>query len=328
LTNNGQSFLLIAIMNYKTLVYIISLIVFSALIGGGAVYIATNNKSKPNPDQGSNTSISSSPATSVNSTIDEKISSSSLIKSSALTSSSVEKPEGQKFTGWLGSTNIEMYLDFKQDKITGKYYNSYDKKWYTLDGNYRDNNNGQSGTVELNEYDGNLITGTLSFGSTNPRKFANMAENNSLNDQGYLGMGGSSFTSLPAGQYYTGTIRTMTGFYYDKKQNSFDLFVSSDQTDIDNFVDQTKDLKVVRLDTGNPGDATLFEQNGKYYFSYEDWKIPKDTKVGDKLRITGKIRSYNNSQWIEVKPYIDQNNQGQNETTSQGIFQISEAKKV
>jgi hypothetical protein len=319
-------------MNYKIILYIFTLVFFSAVIGGGAVYIFTNSKTKPNISESlsSESSSSVSKTSSSSSVIDLKPSSTLAVSSSskAVITEPEEKPTGQKFTGWLGSTNIEMYLNFKQDKITGKYYNSYDKKWYTLDGNYRDNNNGQSGTIELNEYDGNLIVGTLSFSSTNTRKFANMAENNSLNDQGYLGMNGSSFISLPAGQYYTNTIRTMTGYYSDKKYNSYDLFVSSDQTDIDNFVEQTKDLKVAKLDSGNQGDSTMFEQNGKYYFTFEDWKIPKDIKIGDKLKITGKIRSYNNSQWIEIKPYTDQNNQGQSETTSQGIFQISDVKKV
>lgn len=218
-----------------------------------------------------------------------------------------------------------MYLNFKQDKITGKYYNSYDKKWYTLDGNYQGND--QTGTINLSEYDDNLITGNFSFNSTNPVKYANQQENNSAYNQNGM-YGTSNLYGLPAGLYYTNKLNTMTGYYSDKKGIGYDIFVSATTYDIDNFLDQTKDVKVVKLDSGNQGDTTMFEQNGKYYFTYEDWKIPKDIKIGDKLKITGKIRSYNNSQGLEIKPWTNEQNPGQYESTSQGIFQISEVKKV
>lgn len=319
-------------MNYKIIIYIITLTLFSAMIGGGAVYIATNYKTKPNTSE-TTTSSESRLNSKVfsSSSLADTISSSSLISNSSSKSAIVEpeeKPTGQKFTGWLGSTNIEMYLNFKQDKITGKYYNSYDKKWYTLDGVYQGNGNDQSGSISLSEFDGNLITGNFFFGSTNPTKFSNQAESNiAYNNNGMYGMGNSNY-GLPAGLYYTNKLNTLTGSYSDKKGANYDLFVSATQADIDYFADQTKELKVLRIDSGNPGDTTMFEQNGKYYFTYEDWKIPKDTKVGDKLKITGKIRSFNNSQGIEIKPYIDQNNPNVYESTSQGIFQISDVKKI
>ena len=165
-------------MNYKIIFYIGTLAIISAIIGGGAVYVFTNNKNINSKTETSTSNItepnSSSVKTFANSTIEQKISSiSSLTIPSTLSPKSaiaeldenLEKPAGQKFVGWLGSTNIEMYLNFKQDKITGKYYNSFDKKWYTLDGVFRDYNmgqqTGQMGTIELNEFNNNLITGSL-----------------------------------------------------------------------------------------------------------------------------------------------------------------------
>jgi hypothetical protein len=330
LTNNQHSFLLIAIMNYKIIIYIITLTLFSAMIGGGAVYIATNYKLKAPVNENSTTSESSSSSskslTNSSSISEDKNTSSSIIsksseKEKALTPE--EKPIGQKFTGWLGSTNIEMYLNFKQDKITGKYYNSYDKKWYTLDGNYEIDYTKQYGRININEYDNNLISGNLGFNNQNPYKFVNQNEQNIAN-QNYTFVG----YSIPAGLYYTNTLRTLSGYYSDKTGQSYDLFVSSTQSDIDNFIDETKELEVIKLDSGNPGEVTMFEQNGKYYFTYEDWKIPKDIKVGDKLKITGKIRSFNNPQGFEVKPWVNEQNPGKYESTSQGIFQISDVKKI
>jgi hypothetical protein len=318
-------------MNYKTIIYILALTLVSAIIGGGAVYLAVNSR-------GGNTSVSQSSniseenqkvsSTQVTSNLVETSSSSPSVKETDKTEKSVikldeEKPVGQKFTGWLGSTNIEMYLDIKQDKITGKYYNSYDKKWYKLDGYFQSND--QTGTINLNEYDGNLVVGNMSFSSTNPAKFANSAENNAVYNNGFGGFNGYG---IPAGLYYTNTLKTLSGYYNDKKGLGYDLFVSANPADIDYFTDITKEYKVVKLDSGNQGDSAVFESNGSYYFTYEDWTLPKDMKVGDKLKITGKIRSYNNSQGVEIKPWVSPENQGQYESTSQGIFQIGSAKKI
>ena len=321
-------------MNYKIILYIITLILFSTMIGGGAVYIAINNKSKSilnetisSSESSSNVSkISSSSSSSANSIVEDKTLSSSSAKSSAKVAlnDTEEKLTGQKFTGWLGSINIEMYLNFEKDKITGKYYNSYDKKWYKLDGIYRDNlmgQPGQSGSIELNEFDNNLITGNLSFNTPNPVKFTNQ------NQQNGLFQNGNNYTyGIPAGVYYTNSIKTMGGFYSDKKFGQYDLFVSSNQSDIEDFTEKVIDVKVVKLDDGNPGNSTIFEQNGNYFFTYEDWKA-KDLKIGDKVKITGKIRSFNNPQSLEVQPWKD-NIPGIYESTSQGIFQISDVKKL
>jgi hypothetical protein len=316
-------------MNYKIIIYVVTLTLFSAMIGGGAVYIATNNnKGKSNISDISETISSSSKIEiSSSSAASEKTSSSSVSKSLVKETVIVteEKPTGQKFTGWLGSTNIEMYLNFKQDKITGKYYNSYDKKWYTLDGVYRDNNMGQSGqtgSIELSEFDNNLITGNLNFNLQNPTKYTNQSQQNSIyqngNDYAY---------GIPAGVYYTNTIKTMGGYYNDKKYGNYDLFVSSNQADINVFTDKSIEVKVVKVDDGNNGSTTIFEQNGNYFFTFEDWKLPKDIKVGDKLKIIGKIRSYSSSQSIEIQPWKD-TFPGVYESTSQGIFQITDLKKI
>ncbi len=326
-------------MNYKIIFYIGTLAIISAIIGGGAVYVFTNNKNINSKTETSTSNItepnSSSVKTFANSTIEQKISSiSSLTIPSTLSPKSaiaeldenLEKPAGQKFVGWLGSTNIEMYLNFKQDKITGKYYNSFDKKWYTLDGVFRDYNmgqqTGQMGTIELNEFNNNLITGSLSFNLQNPAKYTNQNQQNNLYQNNY-----SYSYGIPAGVYYTNSIKTMAGNYSDKKNANYDLFVSYEPADIADFVDKSIEVKVVKLDDGNIGNATIFEQNGNYFFTFEDWKV-KDFKVGDKIKITGKIRSFINSQSFETKPFVDPNNQGQYESTSQGIFQISDVKKV
>jgi hypothetical protein len=321
-------------MNYKTIIYILTLTLVSAIIGGGAVYLATNSRGKNNSlSESVNSSESvekSSTVQTISSIVEKQISSSAKLEEAPVkTEKSTikpdeEKPTGQKFTGWLGSTNIEMYLDIKQDKITGKYYNSYDKKWYKLDGYFQSND--QTGTINLNEYDGNLVNGNLSFSSTNPAKFSNQKENNEV--FGYNGFGSFNGYGIAAGLYYTNTLKTLSGYYNDKKGLGYDLFVSTNPADIDYFTDITKEYKVVKLDSGNQGDSAVFESNGSYYFTYEDWMLPKDMKVGDKLKITGKIRSYNNSQGVEIRPWVSPENQGQYESTSQGIFQIGSAKKI
>jgi hypothetical protein len=321
-------------MNYKTIIYILALTLVSAIIGGTAVYLAINSRGKNNSVSETVNSFESlkesSAVKAISSIVEKPISSSAKLEEAPVkTEKSVikldeEKPTGQKFTGWLGSTDIEMYLNFKQDKITGKYYNSYDKKWYNLDGVYRDNimgQPGQSGSIELNEFDGNLITGSLSFNVQNPTKFTNQNEQNNLYQGGFNYVYG-----IPAGVYYTNTIKTMGGYYSDKKFGNYDLFVSSVPADIDNFVERKLEAKVIKLDDGMSGNSTFFEQNGNYFFSYEDWMF-KDLKVGDKVSIIGKIRSFNNSQSLEVQPWKD-NNPGIYESTSQGIFQITDVKKI
>ena len=121
----------------------------------------------------------------------------------------------------------------------------------------------------------------------------------------------------------------MGGYYTEKNSstNSYDIFVSAEPADIADFTDKVIEAKVAKLDDGNPFNSTIFEQNSNYYFTYEDWKT-KDLKVGDKVKITGKIRSFNTAQVIELKPYIDQDNPGIFESTSAGIFQISDIKKI
>jgi hypothetical protein len=166
----------------------------------------------------------------------------------------------------------------------------------------------------------------MSFNSTNPAKFSNQKESNEVFN--FNGQGNYNGYGIPAGLYYTNTLKTLSGYYNDKKGLSFDLFVSANQSDIDYFTDITKEYKLARLDSGNQGDSTIFESNGNYYFTFEDWMLPKDLKVGDKVKITGRIRSYNNSQGVEIKPWVSPENPGQYESTSQGIFQISSAKKI
>jgi hypothetical protein len=318
-------------MNYKIILYIITLSLLSMIIGGGAVYLLSNYNNKPNLSRSttsanSQESITTSKVDSISSSSISNLNISSLVIQSSIaaaSSTSEEKPIGQKFTGWLGSTNIEMYLTFKQDKITGKYYNSYDKKWYTLDGNYEIDYTNQYGRLNLNEYDGNLISGNIGFNSQNAIQFSNQNESNTAyQNNNFIGY------SIPAGLYYTNKLNTLSGYYSDKKGGNYDLFVSATQADIDYFIDQTKELKVLKLDSGNSGDTTIFEQNGRYYFTYEDWKIPKDIKVGEKLQITGKIRSYSSPQGIEIKPWVNEQNPNVYESTSQGIFQISDVKKI
>jgi hypothetical protein len=316
-------------MNYKIIIYILALTLVSAMIGGGAVYLATNSRGSSNSEKEETTKSSQSKKSSsveTSSTVETKASVSEAPKSKVaeVVTPPEEKPTGQKFTGWLGSTNIEMYLNFKQDKITGKYYNSYDKKWYNLDGYYE--NNGQNGNIRLVEYDNNILTGNISFVYPNPLKFANNAENQSVNNQ--FGNGYYMGWGIQAREYYTNTLKTLSGSYSDNKFNYYDLFISTEPKDIDYFQDISKEYKVLKLDSGSQGDITMLESDGKYYFTFEDWKIPKDTKIDDKLMVSGKIRSFSSQQGIEIKPWISEQQQGEYQQTNQGIFQISSVKKI
>lgn len=307
------------------------------MIGGGAVYIATNNKSKSilsettsSSEQNSNTSKTfSSSNASNNSVVEDKTLSSSSTKSSAkiATNDSEEKPTGQKFTGWLGSTNIEMYLNFKQDKITGKYYNSYDKKWYTLDGNYEIDQLNQSGVIRLNEFSDGLINGDIMFSTFNPPVMQNSEDQQKVYNSGLYNYSGG----ISAGIYYNNKIKTLAGFYREKVYTGkeYDMFVSANQIDIDNFVEVSKELKVVNLKNSELYQQVMFEKDGKYYFTYEDWKMPKDIKKGDKVIVTGKLRSYVNPVSFSLnEPIGNDYSNVKSEGSNQGFFQISSVKII
>jgi hypothetical protein len=324
-------------MQQKTILILLAVATLSSVIGGGAVFLATsknnsnqteiakNSKSlsstivSPNYDNTTKSSVTTMSSSSESTKTESSQSSSEAPKSSVTTKSNDEKPTGQKFTGWLGSVNIEMYLNFDKDKITGKYYNSYDQKWYNLDGTYNQFQDNQAGTIDLKEFDNNLNIGSFNFTITNPERYFTNAEIIAINNQQNF-----NNKSIPSGLYYTKTLRTLSGSYTDKKGTPFDLFVSSNGSDIDNFVDITKDLIVRKLDNGQPFESTIFEDNGKFYFTLEDWKIPKNVKIGDKVKVTGKVRSYNYSYGFNTAQEPNYNY----ESTSQGFFQVKEVKKI
>jgi hypothetical protein len=321
-------------MNYKIILYIITLTLFSAMIGGGAVYLATNYKGKPSVNENSESSETSSSSTKVttssSSLSDDKTNFSSAINKSSTKETiadSEEKPTGQKFTGWLGSTNIEMYLNFKQDKITGKYYNSYDKKWYTLDGNYEVDQLNQSGIIRLNEFSDGLINGDIMFSTFNSPVMQNSEEQQRVYNSGLYNYSGG----ISAGLYYNNKIKTLAGFYREKiyTGKEYDMFVSANQADIDNFVEVTKELTIVNLKNPELYQQVMFEKEGKYYFTYEDWKIPKDIKKGDKVKVIGKLRSYVNPVSFNLnEPTGNDYSNVKSEGSNQGFFQISDVKKI
>jgi predicted extracellular nuclease len=324
-------------MQQKTILILLAVATLSSVIGGGAVFLAT---SKSNSSQ-VNTSKNSKSLSSVNvseATIDSKSStvavgsssgsaktessqiSSQLPKSSLATKTNDEKPAGQKFAGWIGSMETEMYLVFNNDKITGKYYDSFDKKWYNLDGIFRQNIDSKEGVIELSELDNNINVGTFSIMTTKQGKYSNNKESE-LN----YSQNNSYSNSIPSGLYYTKTLETLLGFYTNKKGVPYDFYVSSNNDNIDQIkTDITKEFVVRKLDNGQPFESTIFEENGRYYFTIEDWKIPKDIKVGDKVSVTGKVRTYNNQYGFNISQEPDY----KYESTNQGFFQIKEVKKI
>lgn len=290
-------------------------ILFGLFAGGGIVYQFTNKSSK---QISQSPSVEKSIATSVSST--NTLASSTVAISSTSTDSSkvAEKPkiEGTKFLGWIGSIETEVYLNFDKDKVTGKYYNNIDKKWFDLAGNYNSTPDKTSGTIELSEFDGGLVTGKMNFsGIENPNVF----------NQNDAQLPFQTVYGVSAGNYYNKTFTKLVGSYTDVKNNPNDIYLYTNETEFKSIQPITRTLTYFKTEPANPSETeTVFMQEGdKYFFTKEVWKLPRDLKAGDKVKITAKLRNYSWTKYFTVKqePYEGQQ-------TNQGFFQISKADKL
>jgi hypothetical protein len=324
-------------MNRKNITLTFVIILVGALIGGGFVYLVSALSEGKNTDQNekaltqssvSNSSIQSSSSSLVSST-ESKIKSSSqaeVASSSIVSKESLNRETGfvQKFSGWLGSDDIMMELIFDKDKITGEYYNNYEQKKYDLVGRYDTEGTNQTGTISLEEYDSNTKTGgILKFHTLKPAKFSNAKENADVFAPGTYNYA----SGVTAGVYYTNKIQALSGFYNTNDGPQFDLFISSDEKMTANYPSQKIEFEVAQLNTESQYDTLILKKADSYYFTNENWKIPKGIKIGDKLIITGKIRDYLSTQTFGLS--LD----GPSDTskwqpTSQGIFQIVYVQKI
>jgi hypothetical protein len=301
-------------MSQKTIIIAMVAVLFGLFSGGAIVYQFTNKSNKPIASNVSSPSSSSL----LSQQVSEKssLSSSSSVVSSSSTDSSKEdtkpKIEGTKFLGWIGSMETEVYLNFNKDKITGKYYNNIDKKWFDLGGSYNANPDKTSGTIQLDEFDNGLVTGKIYFsGIENPNIF-NETDSQKQNIN-------NNFYGVSAGVYYNKTFSKLIGTYTDVKNNFNDIYIYSSETDYKNVQPITKTLTYFKAD----GDSIFLNDGANYYFTNESWKLPKDLKLGDKIKVTGKLRNYNMIKYFTIKedPFEGQQ-------TNQGFFQITKAEKL
>lgn len=292
-------------------------VLFGLFSGGAIVYQFTNKSNKPIASNVSSSSSSTLQTEQVSEKNQENsASSSSTVSSNSTAESSKEsakpKIEGTKFLGWIGSMETEVYLNFNKDKITGKYYNNIDKKWFDLSGSYSANPDKTSGTIQLDEFDNGLVTGKIYFsGIDNPSVFNNEdSPKQNIND---------NFYGVSAGIYYNKTFSKLIGTYTDVKNNFNDIYIYSSETDYKNVQPITKNLSYFKAD----GDSVFLNDGTNYYFTNESWKLPKDLKLGDKVKVTGKLRNYNMVKYFTIKedPYEGQQ-------TNQGFFQITKAEKL
>jgi hypothetical protein len=302
-------------MSQKTIIIAILSILFGLFSGGAIVYQFT---AKSNSQLVNYTKNSSSPS-SKSEIISEKSTSSSSFNSVATSSITVEstkdnnnsKVEGTKFLGWIGSMETEVYLNFEKDKVNGKYYNNIDKKWFDLGGSYTANPDKTSGVIQLDEFDNGLITGKMYFsGIENPNIFNETDSQKQLYNNNY---------GVSAGNYYNKTFTKLIGIYTDVKNNPNDIYIYSNEADFKNVQPITKNLTYFKAD----GDSIFMNDGANYYFTNETWKLPKDLKQGDKIKVTGKLRNYNMIKYFNIKeePYEGQQ-------TNQGFFQITKVEKL
>jgi hypothetical protein len=325
-------------MNRKNITLTLVIILVGATIGGGFVYLVSALGEGKNTDQNekaitqssaANSYIQSSSSSLVSST-ESKIQSSSqaeVASSSIASKESFSKETGfvQKFSGWLGSNDITMELIFDKDKITGEYYNDYEQKKYRLVGSYDTEGTNQTGTISLEESDNNSKTGNiLKLHTLKAAKFSNSKESADVYSTGTYNYA----SGVTAGLYYTNKLTTLSGFYNTNNNGSqYDLFISNDEQMTANYPIQKLEFEVAQLNTESQYDTLMLKRAESYYFTNENWKIPKDIKVGDKLSITGKIRDYLSTQTFGLS--LDgQNDSSKWQPTSQGIFQITEVKKI
>jgi hypothetical protein len=301
-------------MSQKTIIIAMVAVLFGLFSGGAIVYQFTN---KSNKQILNNTTLSSSSSLQSEQNSEKSSASSiSTVTSSSTTESSkeVSKPkiEGTKFLGWIGSMETEVYLNFDKDKVAGKYYNNIDKKWFDLSGSYNANPDKTSGIIQLDEFDNGLVTGKMYFsGIDNPNIFNETdSQKQVFNNNNY---------GVSAGNYYNKTFTKLIGIYTDVKNNPNDIYIYSNETDYKNVQPITKTLTYFKAD----GDSIFLNDGANYYFTNESWKLPKDLKQGDKIKVTGKLRNYNMIKYFTIKenPYEGQQ-------TNQGFFQITKAEKV
>jgi hypothetical protein len=301
-------------MSQKTIIIAMIAVLFGLFSGGAIVYQFTN---KSNKQIANNTSSSNSSYMQSEQNSEKNIISSSSVKSSnssAESSKDTSKPkiEGTKFLGWIGSMDTEVYLNFDKDKITGKYYNNIDKKWFDLGGSYTANPDKTSGTIQLDEFDGGLVTGKMYFsGIDNPNIF-NEADSQKQVFNNYV-------YGVSAGNYYNKTFTKLIGVYTDVKNNPNDIYIYSNEADFKNVQPITKTLTYFKTD----GDSVFLNDGNNYYFTNELWKLPKDLKQGDKIKVTGKLRNYNMIKYFTIKE-----NPFEGQQTNQGFFQITKVEKI
>lgn len=293
-------------------------VLFGLFSGGAIVYQFTSKSNKLALKNNSSESIiaiensqnteksisSSSSSSSITTTI-------SSISSESSKESTKPKIEGTKYSGWIGSMDTEVFLNFDKDKITGKYYNNIDKKWFELSGNYNSTPDKTSGTIELSEFDGGLVTGKMYFsGIDNPNIFKEADSQKQFINSVY---------GVSAGNYYNKSFKKLVGIYTDIKNNPNDIYIYASESEMKNVQPITKTLSYFRTD----GDSAYLNDGDNYYFTNELWKLPKDLKQGDKIKVTGKLRNYNMTKYFTIK-----DNPFEGQQTNQGFFQIIKAEKI
>ena len=234
-----------------------------------------------------------------------------------------------KLYGWIGGNQIQMTLTKTGfNTIKGQYYSSLENKTFQVEGSISQpdaQQRGEGGFVSypqslqilsLTDIDNNKSVGKFRFNAQVPQAtyYPNVGidiENQKTNIR---------FKNL------TG----LSGNYIDLNNTNYDVYLTTDQDEINNWKVVTISGTILKLDYNNlqsePKSVFIIQGDNKPIMARD---IAKFDKIADgmKVSVTGKIRRYNESQ---IKSKCEQyNNQPcKNYEAKEGIFNITEAKQI
>jgi hypothetical protein len=180
--------------------------------------------------------------------------------------------------GWIGGNKVQFDFEIVDDQISGKYFSTLKEKNYDISGrvNYQnDDRTGFAGSaMTFNELEGGRLTGRFEIGSEKPGSQC-CGSNIPANIFRRKGDGSDGIV-----------LKTLSGYYTGNDNVQYDVYLSTDQKEIDNWKSKPFSGKLLN----NNANQSVFIQVGEQYYFTKNMSKFKNIPNGSNISFVAKTR--------------------------------------
>lgn len=216
--------------------------------------------------------------------------------------------------GWIGGNRVQFDFEITDDIVSGKYYSTLEEKYYDISGKVNYNIDQQTGfngaSMAFNELENGRLTGKFDVPSEAPGSQC-CGFNIPANVFRRKGDGSDGIV-----------LRTLSGYFTGTDNTQYDVYLSIDKSEIDNWKTKSFTGKVMN---NNSSQSVFIQVGEKYYFTKNMLKF-KAVPNGSEVSFNAKTRKVSQGDYYYDKSNVNyfQGGPGSGFNSSDILFEITD----